>query len=324
MIGCAELLMLSGEDDRVTETLAEGLPILRASGNAFDLANGLLVQGAYLNYQGDFAVAESSLNDVLALAAAIDDAALRAAITGAAYANLSDSDRGRGDLALATTHGEAALRCHAGWNLDLADIRVMMDLAGIAKDLEDYRLAVDRYLACLERLGPLGDRRLVADALSGIATAATVWNDHRLALLLFAAAAALRERLDIAMSLPGDIATTELSLAALRTALGEDAFEATWAEGSALSQEAAVIAAGGVIPASAMMPEVRRFGASALTAREREVLRLVADGLTDRDIAGALFIGRRTVSWHVSTILNKLAVATRREAVAQARTAGLV
>jgi DNA-binding CsgD family transcriptional regulator len=72
-----------------------------------------------------------------------------------------------------------------------------------------------------------------------------------------------------------------------------------------------------------MLPAVRRSGASPLTAREREVLRLVADGLTDRDIASALFIGRRTVSWHVSTILSKLDVATRREAVALAHNAGL-
>jgi non-specific serine/threonine protein kinase len=324
MIGCAELFMLRGDDARAEEAFAEGLPILRDIGAPFDLANGLLVHGAFLNYRGDFVAAESSLNEVLVLAEDIEDAVLRAATTGAALANLSDSARGQGDLALATTHGEAALRCHAGWNLDLADIRVLMDLAGIARDQGDYRLAVERYLAGLERMGDLGDRRLVADALSGIATAATVWNDHRLALLLFAAAAALRERLGIAMSLPGDLATTALSLAALRTALGAEAFAATWAEGSTLSQDAVFAAAGGVTPPPDMLPPARRVGISPLTAREREVLRLVADGRTDRDIADVLFIGRRTVSWHVSAILTKLDVTTRWEAVSQARDAGFI
>lgn len=324
MIGCAELFMLRGDDARAEEAFAEGLPILRDIGSPFDLANGLLVHGAFLNYQGAFAAAESSLSEVLTLAPAIDDAVLQAATTGAAYANLGDSARGRGDLALATAHGEAALRCHAGWNLDLADIRVLMDLAGIAKDLGDYRLAVARYLAGLERMGELGDRRLVADALSGIATAATVWNDHRRALLLFAAATALRERLGIAMSLPGDLAATELSLAALRTALGADAFAAAWAEGSALSQAEALAAAGSVTPPPVAMPATRLPGASPLTAREQEVLRLVADGRTDRDIADLLFIGRRTVSWHVSAILNKLGVTTRWDAVEQARAAGFM
>jgi non-specific serine/threonine protein kinase len=298
--------------------------MLRGMGDAFDLANGLLVHGAYLNYQGNFAVAESSLNEALVLAAAIDDAVLRAAITGAALANLSDSARGQGDLALAATHGEAALRCHAGWNLDLADTRVLMDLAGIAKDLEDYGLAVERYLAGLERMGALGDRRLVADALSGIATAASAWNNHRLALLLFAAAAALRERVGIAMSLPGDVETTRRCLSALRVALGAEAFAATWAEGSTLSQEAAITVAGTVTPPPAMIPAVRSSGRSPLTIREHEVLQLLADGQTDRAIADALFIGRRTVSWHVSAILAKLGAETRRDAVVQARDAGFI
>lgn len=324
MIGCAELFMLRGDDDQAAEAFAEGLPLLRDIGNPFDLANGLLVHGAFLNYRGDFAAAESSLNEALLLAADIDDAILHAAIAGAALANLSDSARGEGDLALATARGEAALRWQAGWNLDLADIRVLVDLAGIARDQGDFRLAVERYLAFLERMGDLGDRRLIADALSGIAAAATAWHDHRRALLLFAAAAALRERLGIAMSLPGDAATTELSLVTLRDVLGDEAFAATWAEGSALSQEAAIAAASTVTPPSVTTAAARPPGTSPLTTREQEVLRLVADGHTDRAIAETLFIGRRTVSWHVSAILEKLGAATRQEAVAQARDAGFI
>ncbi|NJP45132.1 AAA family ATPase [Streptomyces sp. PRB2-1] len=53
-----------------------------------------------------------------------------------------------------------------------------------------------------------------------------------------------------------------------------------------------------------------------LTARERDVLRLVADGRTNRQIAEELFISPKTASVHVSNILAKLAVATRGEAAA--------
>jgi DNA-binding CsgD family transcriptional regulator len=53
-----------------------------------------------------------------------------------------------------------------------------------------------------------------------------------------------------------------------------------------------------------------------LTARERDVLRLVADGRTNRQIAEALFISPKTASVHVSNILAKLAVSTRTEAAA--------
>ncbi|HEX6309508.1 MAG TPA: LuxR C-terminal-related transcriptional regulator [Longimicrobiales bacterium] len=55
-----------------------------------------------------------------------------------------------------------------------------------------------------------------------------------------------------------------------------------------------------------------------LTARELEVLRLLASGLTNRNIAKQLFISERTVERHVSNIFNKLAVTTRAAATAHA------
>jgi DNA-binding NarL/FixJ family response regulator len=55
-----------------------------------------------------------------------------------------------------------------------------------------------------------------------------------------------------------------------------------------------------------------------LTPREREVLALVADGRTNRQIAEALFISNKTASVHVSNILAKLGVANRGEAAAVA------
>ena len=56
-----------------------------------------------------------------------------------------------------------------------------------------------------------------------------------------------------------------------------------------------------------------------LTTRERDILRLLADGLGDRDIATALTISRRTVESHVSSILRKLEVRNRAEAARRYR-----
>lgn len=56
-----------------------------------------------------------------------------------------------------------------------------------------------------------------------------------------------------------------------------------------------------------------------LSARESEVLRLLADGLTDREIAGALAISPRTVESHVSSLLRKLGVRNRAEAAQRYR-----
>jgi DNA-binding CsgD family transcriptional regulator len=61
-----------------------------------------------------------------------------------------------------------------------------------------------------------------------------------------------------------------------------------------------------------------------LTQREIDVLRLLAQRQTDKEIAEALFLGPRTVQSHVAHILNKLGVANRREAATQAESLGLL
>jgi len=56
------------------------------------------------------------------------------------------------------------------------------------------------------------------------------------------------------------------------------------------------------------------LGADGLSSREREVLRLLAEGMTDKEIAAALTISARTVETHVSSLLHKLGVRNRVEA----------
>jgi DNA-binding NarL/FixJ family response regulator len=61
---------------------------------------------------------------------------------------------------------------------------------------------------------------------------------------------------------------------------------------------------------------------SGLTAREQEVLALLCDGLTDEEIAGRLVVSPRTVNHHVSAVIGKLGVRSRREAAAKAARLG--
>ena len=66
-----------------------------------------------------------------------------------------------------------------------------------------------------------------------------------------------------------------------------------------------------------------RSNPSGLTARELDVLALVGRGLRNRDIAGRLFVSEKTVDHHVSSILRKLSVGTRGQAVAEAARLGI-
>jgi DNA-binding NarL/FixJ family response regulator len=74
---------------------------------------------------------------------------------------------------------------------------------------------------------------------------------------------------------------------------------------------------------SEVAPSAPRTAFPELTEREREVLALIAEGLTNQDIADQMSLSLKTARNHVSNILAKLQVADRAEAIARARVAGL-
>jgi predicted ATPase/DNA-binding CsgD family transcriptional regulator len=118
----------------------------------------------------------------------------------------------------------------------------------------------------------------------------------------------------------------EPTVAAARAALGEAAFAAAWATGGALPIEAAIEEALAAIAApftsTAAAPGEEPVEAR-LTPRERDVLRLLADGKSDREIAAALSLSTRTIGWHVTHLLDKLGVESRTAAAAYALRHGL-
>jgi DNA-binding CsgD family transcriptional regulator len=77
------------------------------------------------------------------------------------------------------------------------------------------------------------------------------------------------------------------------------------------------------LPGGAAGQAGQAIGSAGLTAREREVLRLIAEGRSNREIGAALFISAKTASVHVSNILAKLGVASRTEAAAMALREGI-
>jgi DNA-binding CsgD family transcriptional regulator len=142
---------------------------------------------------------------------------------------------------------------------------------------------------------------------------------------LLGAAEAQREAIG-APVLPHYRADYERTLATGRARLGEEAFAAAWTEGCGLPLAEAVVEA-----LAAERPERRgrptervEGGVLNLTRREREVLRLLAAGHTDRESAAILCISPRTVERHVTNIVNKLGLPSRLAAVVYAARHGLV
>jgi DNA-binding NarL/FixJ family response regulator len=121
--------------------------------------------------------------------------------------------------------------------------------------------------------------------------------------------------------------------AAGRAALGEVGYELARAAGRALAPEEIVAEATAAADDAATVRQAparppapapgRPEHAVDLTPREREVLRQLAAGQTDREIAAALFVSPKTASNHVASILAKLGVETRTAAAAFALRHGL-
>ena len=144
---------------------------------------------------------------------------------------------------------------------------------------------------------------------------------HRLgvsrpAARLFGAAAAIREALGDSLFADEDAYLTARRQE-VRDELGEPLFEATWASGRSLPFEAAITEAMAFADSALLLARATPAPAIAgLTRREQDVLRLVADGRSDKEIADALFVTRRSASKYVSVILSKLGVTSRTAAAA--------
>jgi DNA-binding CsgD family transcriptional regulator len=136
---------------------------------------------------------------------------------------------------------------------------------------------------------------------------------HKLAWAaqLWGAAEALRDTFSVPIPL-AQRADYERSLSAARVHLGERAFAAAWNQGRAMTPQQALVAQGHKPTSSpTSIPTRPPTYPAGLTAREVEVLRLLAGGLTDLQIAEKLVLSPRTVHAHLSSIYSKLGVTSR-------------
>ncbi len=177
-----------------------------------------------------------------------------------------------------------------------------------------------------------GDQLGISENAELLAQVCGSHGNHAVAIELIAAASANRLNLGSEQTGPIKRARLDSILETARNALGSRLFDDRWATGNGLDLETltrriGIVAReiiGGKAPSATHSQPPPQPVEHSLTARELEVLGLLAQGRSTREISAALFISPRTTATHVTNILGKLEVTSRTAAVAWAMRAGLV
>jgi predicted ATPase/DNA-binding CsgD family transcriptional regulator len=103
----------------------------------------------------------------------------------------------------------------------------------------------------------------------------------------------------------------ERSVSNIIRGIGQKAFDAAFARGRAMTIDDGVAFAVADKPAHQPVTPVKSAPDTGLTPRQLEIARLIADDLTNRQIADRLFLSERTVETHITNILNKLGLNSR-------------
>jgi non-specific serine/threonine protein kinase len=322
-------------------------------------AKALYVEAMMANYQGDHGSAESlaveslrlfrELNDKLGSAYALSNAGFaangqgqhRRAITlieesvdlfleegeewGAAIelGFLAVSWRDQGDHGRAKSLAERGLALSRQVGERQAISAALYTLATLAQAERDQERARDLLEEGLELSAELGNDADVAHCFDGLAAVAAAEGMMVRAARLWGAEEALLEKMEAAVyTYVPDRSLHRCQVEAARARLGEEAFEAAWAEGRSLSIEQATAYA--LDPATTPETDSPKTYPAGLSAREIEILRLVAGGLTNVEVAERLFLSSRTVDWHLSSVYRKLGLHSRTEAARFASDHGLL
>jgi DNA-binding CsgD family transcriptional regulator len=207
-----------------------------------------------------------------------------------------------GDLVAARRGADDAVAKATGWFLVVAlTTRARVAIAQ-GKPEQAERDAHDALTMAANLQAQLG----ISDILECLADLTGDGGSHREAARLFGAAEAIGQRMGAVRFKIYDVGY-QASVAALRDTMGEKDFDSAWAEGAALSTEEAI--------AYAQRGRGQRkrptSGWASLTPTERDVVRLVSDGLANNDIATRLFVSPRTVQTHLTHVYTKLGLTSR-------------
>ncbi len=311
---CVRGTMSYGLPESIEQTkrlFEESVALFRRAGDKSGLAIALSGVSATTLQEGDTEHATALLEEALELYREVGDKwGVSSILSHLGFIPLSQDDHARAvryfeeALAISREIGDRLIGSIALYNLALEESRVQGDRERAAElYVEGLKLAVE-----------MGNKANAAYCLEGLAGLIAEGGEPERAARLFGASEAMLE----AVGAPRYVhaqnrALYERSVEALRSRLTEEAFAVVWSEGRAMALEQAIEYVLGPSPSTPQPKNTAK-----LSAREVEVLTLVAKGLTDSQVAERLYLSPRTVGYHLRSIYNKLGTSSRTAAVKEA------
>lgn len=311
-----QVALFQGNPTMARELAGEGARLFQEVGEVWGTALALLHLGRAAVETGDFAAACSLLEESVALFRVSGDrqrlalpvnllgmVALRQGDYGAARLQFEEA------LAVAQEMGDAQFMADA-----------LLHLGAVALHWGDARESAALYQQSLTLYQGQGYKDGISESLSGLAEVAVLSGQPEQAARLCGAGEALREVSHSRLS-PLRRAAYDRLVKGIRTRLADAAFAKAFAQGRAMELSQAIAFALALAPSPPTRTALQHAGG--LTAREREVARLVAQGKSNRAIADELVVGVSTVEAHLTHIFSKLRFSSRAQLATWAVKQGL-
>jgi predicted ATPase/DNA-binding CsgD family transcriptional regulator/DNA-binding XRE family transcriptional regulator len=311
----AYIFMDEGDFNKARSLAMEGLAFFRVTGDKRGTVYALLRLGrVYYFSQTEQASALALVAEALSISREIG---YRWGVTSA-LGLLGQLELHQGDLRSARSHLEEALVLRRGIGDGWGIAWGLYSLFWVAFEEGDFAAAQALIMESLAILRRSDDKEFIASGLEALAGVVSVQGNPVWAARLWGAAETLRKAIRAPIP-PVNRARYESLVAAARMHVHGDLFKANWEVGRTMSlDQLLTLPERERMPAMISAPQPRKSAGKkstnnplGLTTREMEVLRLVAQGLTDAQVAEQLIISSRTVNSHLTSIFHKLGVSSR-------------
>jgi predicted ATPase/DNA-binding CsgD family transcriptional regulator len=306
-----------GDYDQASEFHKGGLRWARETGDQATIAYSLVISGYVAWLRGDLVQAEILSEEGRQISCEVPlDWGIAVALN-----TLGDIARAKNNYLQASQYFEEdfAILERLGHQRDMGNL--LYSRGWLACAQQHYVQAAEFFRDGLMLWREVGDKRHIAECLEGLAGAATYLGKAESAAKLMGVAEILREETNSPLP-PVYRANYDRDVATIRSQLGEANFFKAWAEGREFTFDQMIDETFQIISIQKSSTPLILQSANSLerlNERELEVLRLIAQGFSNREIADKLVLAVSTVKWYINNIFAKLQVRNRTQAVIRAR-----